>query len=85
MRKGKINLMACLHSHKGEAEVWLQSFATSALAGAVGQHHALAAFTSKKNVVPTVQEDRRALKPVWMGMENLVAIGIQCPDCPVHS
>ena len=53
--------------------------------GEAGQHHALAAFTFREKAVPTAQEARWALKQVWMGTENLAAIGIQSPDRPAHS
>jgi hypothetical protein len=40
-----------------------------------GQHHALAAFTPGKDLVPIVQEARWAPEPVWIGVENLAPPG----------
>jgi hypothetical protein len=40
-----------------------------------GQHHAPAAFTPRKDPVPTVQEAGWAPEPVWIGAENLASPG----------
>jgi hypothetical protein len=40
-----------------------------------GQHHAPAAFTPGKDLVPIVQEAGWAPEPVWTGAENLATPG----------
>jgi hypothetical protein len=40
-----------------------------------GQHHAPAAFTPGKDLVPIVQEAGWAPEPVWIGAENLAPPG----------
>ena len=43
--------------------------------GVCGQHHAPAAFTSRKDPLPIVQEAGWALELVWIGTENLAPPG----------
>jgi hypothetical protein len=43
--------------------------------GVCGQHHATAAFTPRKDPVPSVQEARWAPEPVWIGAKNLAPPG----------
>jgi hypothetical protein len=50
-----------------------------------GQHHAPAAFTPGKDLVPIVQKVEWASEPVWIGAENLALAGIQSPDFPARS
>jgi hypothetical protein len=51
----------------------------------VGGHHALAAFTTAKDLVPIVQEAGWAPGLVWIGAENLAPTGIRSPDLPARS
>jgi hypothetical protein len=53
--------------------------------GVGGQYHAPAAFTPGKVPVPIVQEAGWASEPVWIGVENLAALGIRFPDLPARS
>jgi hypothetical protein len=77
--------MACLHSHRGEAEVWLQYICNlrTSKGKSVSTMHWQLLLLGK--TVPTAEEARWALEPIWMDTENLDAIGIQSPDRPAHS
>jgi hypothetical protein len=50
-----------------------------------GQHHAPAAFTPGKDLVPIVQEAGWAPGPVWTCAKNLAPTGIRSPDRPARS
>jgi hypothetical protein len=50
-----------------------------------GHRHGPAAFTPRKDLVPTVQEAGQAPWLVWIGAENLAPTGIRSPDLPACS
>jgi hypothetical protein len=78
----------CPNGYEGPEWEWRYSptlSLTSALNGVGGQRHAPAALPPKKDPAPIVQEAGWAPGPVWMGAENLAAIGIRSPDRPARS